>query len=332
MSARLEPALQAGLSLPDTGLIAVFAATPEMDLSELPQDRVQIIQGFIPFHQHFEAAGFDTVAEPSGRYAFSLVCLPRSKPQAHAMIWQALMHTDGVVAVDGMKVSGIDGVFKAMRTRVPVSDAISKAHGKLFWLTASPDDFADWVPRDSVSPEGWVTAPGCFSADGPDPASVALAEALPAKLGKRVVDLGGGWGYLSANVLNRPEVTQVDLVEAEHVAIQCARRNVTDPRVRFHWADALQWSPETPPDTVVMNPPFHTGRAADPALGRDFVAAAARILPSHGVLWMVANRHLPYESTLEAQFGDWAEVAGDNRFKILRASRPTRHKRRSRLS
>ena len=78
-----------------------------------------------------------------------------------------------------------------------------------------------------------------------------------------------------------------------------------------------------------MNPPFHTGRTANPELGQDFVTAAARILPSHGVLWMVANRHLPYEPTLEAQFGDWTEAAGDNRFKILRASRPARQKRRS---
>jgi 16S rRNA (guanine1207-N2)-methyltransferase len=43
-----------------------------------------------------------------------------------------------------------------------------------------------------------VTRPGVFSADGPDPASQALAAHLPEKLPTRMVDLGAGWGWLSA--------------------------------------------------------------------------------------------------------------------------------------
>jgi 16S rRNA (guanine1207-N2)-methyltransferase len=76
-----------------------------------------------------------------------------------------------------------------------------------------------------------------------------------------------------------------------------------------------------------MNPPFPTGRAADPDLGRAVIAVAARMLAPTGQLWMVANRHLPYEATLEAHFAKVEEVTGDNRFKILRAERPARVRR-----
>jgi 16S rRNA (guanine1207-N2)-methyltransferase len=62
-------------------------------------------------------------------------------------------------------------------------------------------------------------------------------------------------------------------------------------------------------------------------LGRAFVVAAARLLAPSGQLWMVANRHLAYESTLAEAFGEVQEIAGDNRFKILRAARPTRPRR-----
>ena len=79
-------------------------------------------------------------------------------------------------------------------------------------------------------------------------------------------------------------------------------------------------------NTVVMNPPFHSGRTANPALGKAFIAAAARMLAPSGQLWMVANRHLPYEATLEDLFGKVEEITGDNRFKILRAERPSRAK------
>ena len=58
-----------------------------------------------------------------------------------------------------------------------------------------------------------------------------------------------------------------------------------------------------------------------------FVQAAARLLKPSGHLWMVANRHLPYEATLTGQFAKTTEVGGDARFKILRAERPSRQRR-----
>jgi len=77
-------------------------------------------------------------------------------------------------------------------------------------------------------------------------------------------------------------------------------------------------------DAVVMNPPFHTGRSADPSLGRGFIATAARILSPSGSLWMVANRHLAYEAAMSDLFAQVQEMTGDTRFKVLRAARPKR--------
>jgi 16S rRNA (guanine1207-N2)-methyltransferase len=39
---------------------------------------------------------------------------------------------------------------------------------------------------------------------------------------------------------------------------------------------------------------------------------------------MVANRHLPYEETLQRHFAKVLDVGGDNRFKLFHASRPVR--------
>jgi 16S rRNA (guanine1207-N2)-methyltransferase len=140
----------------------------------------------------------------------------------------------------------------------------------------------------------------------------------------RIADLGAGWGWLSREILRRPAVKSLHLVEADHAALDCARQNVSDARAAFHWADATRWAPETPLDAVVTNPPFHVGRRADPALGRAFLEAGARMLAPHGQLWLVANRHLPYETTLDALFRDVTEIGGDSRFKILQAARKRR--------
>ncbi len=117
------------------------------------------------------------------------------------------------------------------------------------------------------------------------------------------------------------------MVEADYTALSCARINLPDPRAVFHWADATTWAASQPMDTVVMNPPFHTSRAADVSLGQAFIAAAARILKPNGTLWMVANRHLPYETALKDAFREGDELMGDTRFKIFRAACPSRPRR-----
>ncbi|MGB0440561.1 MAG: class I SAM-dependent methyltransferase, partial [Paracoccaceae bacterium] len=135
-------------------------------------------------------------------------------------------------------------------------------------------------------------------------------------------DLGAGWGFLSRAIAAHPDVTTLHLIEADHDALSCAKSNVTDPRARFHWADATRWDTPELLDTVVMNPPFHIGRKADPALGQAFITAAARNLKPRGRLLMVANRHLPYEADIETCFATQRLVSDANGFKIIEALSP----------
>ncbi len=325
-ASRLSFALHSGaVALPADGPILVFGPRAVDDLSDLPQDRTRIVQGFRPDHDHFAAQGYATAVTAEGTAAGAVVFIPRARDAARARIAQAVAHLPpgAPVIVDGLKTDGIDALLRELRARVPVGEVAAKAHGKIFaFASPGPESFADWQAEPRHLPDGFVTLPGVFSADGPDPGSRLLADHLPGHLPARVADLGAGWGYLAAAILKRAGVARLDLIEADHDALDCARRNITDPRARFHWADATRFTPDAPFDAVVMNPPFHSGRSADPALGAAFIAAAARMLTPSGTLWLVANRHLPYERTLATAFTEVADHAGDGSFKILRATRP----------
>ena len=48
-----------------------------------------------PDFDAFAARGYDCAVAPEGRYAAALVCLPRAKPLARALIAQAADVTDG---------------------------------------------------------------------------------------------------------------------------------------------------------------------------------------------------------------------------------------------
>lgn len=321
MSSRLDLAMQSGLTLSHP--LSVIGPTPDHTLSSLPPE-TQVVQPFKPFYDHFVSLGFAATADADDPCQDAIIFLPRAKALARALIHQACCRASGVVVIDGAKTNGVDSLLKDIRKRVAVEGPLAKAHGKIFWFSSDAQAFADWAAPDIQHADGYQTAPGVFSADGIDPASDLLLKSLPAKLGPRVADLGAGWGFLSAGLLKEDRIKTVHLVEADHAALTCARANVSDTRAQFYWADAVTWNAVEPIDTVVMNPPFHTSRSADPALGQGFITSAARNLTKNGDLWMVANRHLPYESTLSDVFAQVKEVAGDNRFKVLHASRPRR--------
>lgn len=323
-SARLEMALASGaFVLPPLGDIVVLSPQAGDDLSALPKARVVVLTGFKPDFDHFQAQGFRM---DGGQPLAAVVCLPRARAEALALIAQAsgLLPAGAPILLDGQKTDGIDSVLKLARAAgFALGEVISKAHGKAAVLQAGPQP-EGWAATPRQIEGGFVTLPGVFSADAPDRGSVLLAAALPDRLYGRVADLGAGWGYLARAILARADVTSLDLVEADRAAVDCARANVTDPRARFHWADATRFKPAQPWDAVVMNPPFHISRAADPELGAAFLRAAHRSLLPGGTLWLVANRHLPYDRILTPLFRTVEEIGGDAVFRLTRAAHPIR--------
>lgn len=324
-SARLEMALEGGLlALPPEGRVAVIRPRVGDDLAGLPKDRVEVVTGFRPDFDWFAARGFRVVARAEGPYAAAVVCLPRSKAQGRALVAlaDAVVAAGGPVAVDGQKTDGVDALLRELRGRVVLSEALSKAHGKMAVFAAGAG-LGDWADSPAEV-AGFRTVAGVFSADGIDRGSALLAAALPAEMKGKVADFGAGWGYLSRAVLERAGVKECHLVEAEAEALDCARVNVTDDRAQFHWADATTVRLPKLMEHVVMNPPFHAGRDADPALGLAFIAAAARALAPDGTLWLVANRHLPYHAALGSLFREVQEIGGDGAFRVTRAAFPVR--------
>ncbi len=324
---RLEVAVEALGPLPE-GRLAAFRPPAGTDLSPLGA-AVHVIHGFRPDHDAFAAEGFETGTRTEGAYAAAAVFLPRSREAGRDMIARAMamLPPGAPILVDGAKTDGVDGILRSARKYVEgVSEAVSKAHGKTFRVPAGTPPASFAAPERRA--EGMTAPAGGFSAGRVDPGSRLLAAALPERLPARVVDLGAGWGWLSARALERPGVERIDLVEAEHASLEAARGNVGDARAAFHWADARAWEPGAPADLVICNPPFHEGRQGDPSLGAAFVAAAARMLSPRGALMMVANRHLPYEAALDEAFAGHEEIGGDAAFKVIRAERPRRAPRR----
>lgn len=321
--------MEAGdLSLPD-GPVLVLHARGDADLAAF--SAVQCVQGFAPDHDRLAARGLTVTPDPpeGAQFTAALVQIVKAKAATMGAIVAALgaLAPGGILMVDGQKDEGIDAIFKTLRASFEIAGSYAKAHGKIFWLTRPaqlPETMLDWIAAPVETEEGYLTVPGGFSADGPDRGSELLVALVPQLVG-RVADLGAGWGYVAGEILSEQEgIVTLDLIEADHAMLTAAAANIDDPRARFHWADVTRFQPDAAYDAILANPPFHTGRHADPDLGRAFIAAAARMLSPQGRFFMVANRHLPYEEALKASFGTGRLLGELEGYKIYEAAKPKR--------
>ncbi len=322
---------QNALSLSPLSAVLIYGASGDMQLDVFGQARLLAVQGFYPDHARVVARGIevhpDLPDDAVDAFDLALVAAHKSKKLTLSRIAKSLMalRKGGILMVDGAKTIGIESILKALKSTFDGVEVFSKSHGKLIWFARPdvlPQTCAEWVGSATKTEDGHIVPIGSFSADGPDQGSEILI-ALAPKLKGRVADLGAGWGYIAAHILDEQDsIETLDLIEADHAALEAARQNVGDLRARFFWADATAFKPDALYDAILCNPPFHTSRAADPALGQAFISAASRLLKPSGQFLMVANRHLPYESALKANFSTGRMLAEMQGYKLYQAGKP----------
>lgn len=286
-------------------------------------------QSFRPEYLRLKRAGWSVVPRiESNAYQLGQILLTKHKEENFANIarGRALLDEGGTLVCSGSNDDGAASLEKQVGKIFGLDGQISKFHCRVFWFTRgerTPPEY--WCELASLRPIGdgsWQSQPGIFSWDRIDDGSALLAAHLPNDLTGHVADFGCGWGYLAREILGRSSgIARIDLIDAEHRALEAARVNVTDTRASFHWLDLAQESPPATYDAIICNPPFHTGRAAEPGLGQSVIAAAARALRPGGRFYMVANRGLPYEAQLKANFASCETLADNNKFRVSRAVR-----------
>jgi len=285
-------------------------------------------QSFRPDFLRLKTAGWNVSPRVTeGGHTMGLVLATKHKEENFANLarsW-ALLADGGTLVCAGSNDDGIPSLEKQAAKVFGLAGSLPKFHCRVFWLlkgrTPPPDYWRSLAGLQTVE-GGWRSQPGIFSWDKIDDGSALLAEYLPSDLAGHVADFGCGWGYLAREVLARsPDIQDIDLIDAEHLALDAARANVTDERASFHWLDLTSERAPEVYDSIVCNPPFHTGRASTPALGQSLIEAASKALKPGGRLYMVANRGLPYEPLLKAHFASFETLADNNKFRVSVAIR-----------
>ena len=347
----IEPALETlllpldggTLSLPGAGRAFFLRARAARGLRVLVAEAgvsLACEQSFKPHHDELAAVGFDVVTaldddgEDRGQFDFGLMLLTGHRDENLANFARAmnLLKPGGRLLCAQSNSQGARRYENLLAKLAGNVESLSKNKCRAFWAVKGEglegELQKEWRGLGALRPilDGrFVSRPGIFGWDKEDAGSKLLAEQLPARLPGRGADLGGGYGYLSNHILrNCSGMVSLDFFEAEKLALEAARENLVElagaATLSCHWRDVTRGL-DGQYDWIVMNPPFHEGRADRNDLGLAFIAAAAAALRRGGTLWIVANRHLPYEKPIEAAFTASERLADRAGFKVIMAKK-----------
>lgn len=174
-------------------------------------------------------------------------------------------------------------------------------------------------------PTSAIAAPdlAAFAGGKMDEGTALLLEALDVHVTDNALDLGCGSGFIGAFLAEQAGKGQVTLVDTSLTSVEAARRLLEErglSNVRVLASDGTQAVRDQRFTLVATNPPFHLGGLQTTAVAERFIREAAQVLLPRGRFYLVANRFLRYEPVCRACFGEVREVAGNARFKVLRAS------------
>lgn len=290
------------------------------------EDAARMPPGSLLYHPLFGSGGVPLLSDIHGAFAAVWLCLPKQKEETEGLIAFAFERAapGGLVVIAAANDAGGARLPQMMKDRGIPFETYSKNKCRVVWARkdAPVSGLENLQPRvlnfDGID---FTTVPGLFSWDEADAGSQILLQHIDGLSGIGA-DLGCGYGYLSMHALQRfPAIERLIAIDIDARAIDCLKKTA-GPQAKLEtvWFDVTRLQEKKIPilDFVIMNPPFHTGKKQDVALGQKFLRTALHHLKPGGELYFVANRHLPYEDIVAGGASQCSVLAEQDGFKVMR--------------
>lgn len=243
-----------------------------------------------------------------------------------------LLAPGGVLWLAGENKAGIKSSQKLLKLHFGQTRKMDNArHCGLFEAESSlhrgkfnPVAYRDtWDLKCGTTDLKIVSYPGVFAHGRLDEGTALLLHALSAiRLEGDVLDFACGAGLIGSCIASTHANTSLTLLDSSALALKACSEtlevNQLDGTVLA--SDGLSELSVTF-DTVVSNPPIHAGARTDNRLGVRLLESVHHHIRPGGKLILVANVHLPYENWLKTHFKRFAELAANQNYKVIVATR-----------
>ena len=341
-------ARNAGLLTGRVGLLGL----PVAELPDLPPGPLPLV---ITEHAGLAAAleqrgdsqvrfGYQVPASDHGAVDTLVIFVPKAR-EALTMqlaLARSLLSEQGQVVLVGEKREGIAGAARQLQALAPDACKVDSARHCQVWIARlpaadarfEPEQWLRWHDVECADTRLTVAGmPGIFSDGRLDEGTARLLASLAdTPVHGQVLDFACGAGVIGAWLQTRsPDVGPVDGVDVQAQAVFCAHQTYQRNQVRGR----ILASDGLPDDlgsyqTIVTNPPFHSGIQTDTSMTEAFLGQVQRHLEPGGELRLVANRFLPYRELIEVHIGTCQVLFQDQRFTVYQAFRDKPARRRTR--
>lgn len=256
-----------------------------------------------------------------------VVFFPKAKALAPYLFNLAARHLtlNGQLHVVGENKGGIKSLAKMLPSYFSAPSKLDNARHCLLFGSERVDEapsikIADWVTQYQLeTPKGPLTIcnlVGVFSDKQLDQGTELLLQHLP-KLSGRVLDFGCGAGVIAAALLKEQPELILECVDINAMALASCELTMQANgfSANIYPSDGLAQTAGLF-DSIISNPPFHDGLSSTTDIATQFVRDSARCLAKGGQWHIVANRHLPYASTIASHFLQFSVSAENNKYKV----------------
>jgi len=280
------------------------------------------------------AAASDPLPWPTGDgFDAAFIRLPKTKDGLAFALHAAASKTEpgGAMAVFG---ANDEGIRSAAQRLADVADAVETGgtghHSRVLigrrrnTIEGLKERLEDWRHDGEImlggSSRAWVSYPGTFAKGGLDAGTAFLIEHLPKMAkGARILDFAAGTGVIAAALANACPDIEIDMIEADALALAAAGENV--PNARCLSGTSLAAASGRVYDLIVSNPPIHEGTSESHRVLERLIAEAPAHLRPDGKLLLVVQRRVAVLPLMLKSFPTARVIADNGRFTVVWAER-----------
>ena len=240
------------------------------------------------------------------------------------------LHKDSVIIATGMVKHLQRSAFQCIEKVIgPLTTSLAKKKARLIFATLDEALVAPANPYPSKYTEASIgltlsNHAGVFSRERLDlGARFFLTQFSNLPAAERVIDLACGNGVLGIKYQQQYADASVCFVDESYMAVASAKENYQavfpeSHSAHFQVGDGLKQCKDESVDLIVCNPPFHQQHVIGEQIALEMFQDSKRSLVKGGELWIVANRHLSYQSKLKHLFGHTRVIAANKKFVVLK--------------
>lgn len=258
-----------------------------------------------------------------------LIFIPKAKQELQYLLANLTPHLQqsASIILVGEKKCGIKSAGTLLKPYAANVNTVDSArHCSLLYCELNTDvapfKQEDWIKTYAIKINDVTlqicSLPGVFSHGKLDKGSELLLQNLPKNLKGSLLDFGCGAGVIGCYIQKQFPDLEIDMVDINAYALASAKLSLIKNKLNAHvFASDVFSNVEKKYNTLLSNPPFHSGKQTNYVAAETFINQSSRYLKSRGTLSIVANKFLRYEPLLSAHFTSISTSQQNSKFKVL---------------